>query len=305
MIESENTIVSFSPEEDLIHFLLLNASEMPDLGVYNGRMKAILFFFSMSGRKPNKIYEDFSFELLEELYELLDQEVPLNFQSGLSGIGWTVEYLIKNKYLATDEDTCGKFDKRLFYYLQCDLYKGIDIRQGLNGQLLYWISRMNNEWAVKKKETVTCFHLSIKKILSELRNHIDLLLLTMKEVENKDFTVYQLLIYSKWEFPVVLWSIGECVRLDVCSSLAVDILKDVVYSLHIENMPEENVNKRLLLFSFNSLLKLNMPSLNNRLIILINNLDREINPNHTSESQCQSGVFIMDTAIKDFNSSPM
>lgn len=236
---------------------------------------------------------------------MLDQEVPLNFQSGLSGIGWTVEYLIKNKYLATDEDTCGKFDKRLFYYLQCDLYKGIDIRQGLNGQLLYWISRMNNEWAVKKKETVTCFHLSIKKILSELRNHIDLLLLTMKEVENKDFTVYQLLIYSKWEFPVVLWSIGECVRLDVCSSLAVDILKDVVYSLHIENMPEENVNKRLLLFSFNSLLKLNMPSLNNRLIILINNLDREINPNHTSESQCQSGVFIMDTAIKDFNSSPM
>lgn len=192
MIESENTIVSFSPEEELIHFLLLNASEMPDLGVYNGRMKAILFFFSMSGRKSSKIYEDFSFELLEELYELLDQEVPLDFQSGLSGIGWTVEYLIKSKYLATNEDTCGKFDKRLFYYLQCDLYKGIDIRQGLSGQLLYWISRMNNKWAVKSKETVACFHLSIKKILSELRNHMDLLLSTMKEVENKAFTVYQL-----------------------------------------------------------------------------------------------------------------
>lgn len=296
----ENSDIHFSQEEELVHFLFLNASEMSDLGIYNGRMKAIMFFFSLFKNKSNETYENFSFELLEELYDLLNLDIALDFQSGLCGIGWTIEYLIKNKYLAVDEDLCGKFDKRISCFLQSELYKGVGLRKGLTGQLLYWIARLNNSLAITNKQTLACCHLSVEKILSEYRIHIDQVLSTMKEVDNKEFTIYQLFIYSEWEYPMILWSLGECVRLSAGSARAVGLLGDLIKPLCVENMPVVDVNRRLLLFALCSLKKLNILHWDTTLTFLIDYLESCLKQDHLSEKQ--TSEFSMKASVEDFNS---
>ena len=88
----------------IANVLLLNASFIDNPGLFNGKMGIAIFFYHYSRFTKNKIYEDYAGELVDEIYEEINTSTPVNFENGLTGIGWGIEYLVKNKFVQADTD---------------------------------------------------------------------------------------------------------------------------------------------------------------------------------------------------------
>ena len=83
---------------------MLHGSFCRDVGLMNGKMGVVLFFFHYSRHTGNVLYEDFAGELLDEVVEGLHADLPIRFSDGLCGIGWGIEYLIQNRFIEGDSD---------------------------------------------------------------------------------------------------------------------------------------------------------------------------------------------------------
>lgn len=93
--------------------LLLNASYLSDIGLYNGRMGIVLFFAHYSKYTNQNYYDDFASILLDEIIEDLNYEKTYSFANGLSGIIWGVEYLYENSFIIGEPDfvLCNLYDR--------------------------------------------------------------------------------------------------------------------------------------------------------------------------------------------------
>ncbi len=86
----------------IANVLLLNASFLDNPGLLNGKMGIAIFFYHYSRYSKNKIYEDYAGELVDEIYDEINTSTPVNFENGLTGIGWGIEYLVKNGFVQAD-----------------------------------------------------------------------------------------------------------------------------------------------------------------------------------------------------------
>lgn len=75
------------------------------LGLYDGKMGYVLFFFHSARYLNNLWFEEYAEELLDEIYCDITLETPINFFNGLCGIGWGIEYLVQHGFVrgCTDE----------------------------------------------------------------------------------------------------------------------------------------------------------------------------------------------------------
>lgn len=76
----------------------------PDLGLFNGRMGIVLFFFHYAKYTNNALYEDFAGDMLDDIFEDVTDETPINMQNGLCGIGWGLLYLIQKGFVEGNVD---------------------------------------------------------------------------------------------------------------------------------------------------------------------------------------------------------
>jgi Lanthionine synthetase C-like protein len=88
----------------IANVLLLNSSFTDNPGLLNGKMGIAIFFYHYSRYTKNKIYEDYAGALVDEIYEEINTSTSVNFENGLTGIGWGIEYLVKNKFVQADTD---------------------------------------------------------------------------------------------------------------------------------------------------------------------------------------------------------
>ncbi len=87
----------------IANILLINGSFTDNLGLLNGKMGIAIFFFHYA-RYCNKVYEDYAGELVDEIYDEINTNTPVNFADGLTGIGWGIEYLVKNGFVQANID---------------------------------------------------------------------------------------------------------------------------------------------------------------------------------------------------------
>lgn len=122
-------------------FLMLHGSFTNNLGLINGKMGVIIFFFHLSRYTRKKIFEDFAGEMIDEIYKEIHDHYPSNFENGLSGIAWGMEYLIQNQFVEADSnEVLEDIDKMIFEW---DIRKVSDfsLETGLEGIAHYVISR--------------------------------------------------------------------------------------------------------------------------------------------------------------------
>jgi glycosyltransferase len=125
----------------IANHLIINASSLSNLGLYHGKMGVVLFFYELGRYTGKNIYDKFAGELLDEIYNEINNEMPLNFQDGLCGIGWGIEYLVKARFVKADPDeVLEELDKRI---VEWDVRKITDssLRVGLMGIACYIINR--------------------------------------------------------------------------------------------------------------------------------------------------------------------
>lgn len=81
-------------------FMLLNVYSLPQMGFVYGKAGIALTLFELSGFKNEEAYEEYAYDLLKEVltYKLENK----NFAYGTAGIGYVLDYLIKNRFLDAD-----------------------------------------------------------------------------------------------------------------------------------------------------------------------------------------------------------
>lgn len=172
-------------------YLTINSSFLGDLGLFHGRMGIVLFFAHYARVTQNKQYEDFAEILLDEIYEEIHWDLPINLENGLCGIGWGIEYLVQNGFMKGNTDEIlADIDRKV---LEIDPLRISDLsfRRGLAGIIFYVIARLN-----ANRETINLPFdqeyldslqkaLENKKFTEEDKNSIDLAY-QLKQVLNKE-----------------------------------------------------------------------------------------------------------------------
>lgn len=126
----------------IANHLILNTSFLDNLGLYHGKMGIVLFFAHYAKYTGNSLYDDFAGELLDEIYEEIDDGLPIDLENGLCGIGWGIEYLLQNGFMEGDSDEIlSGIDKKI---MQWDIQRlnNLSIENGLQGVSIYINVRM-------------------------------------------------------------------------------------------------------------------------------------------------------------------
>jgi lantibiotic modifying enzyme len=100
--------------ERLARQLTLFSSFIPALGLCHGKMGISLSLFHYARFTGKKLYENFAGELLDEICEELPQTMTVDFETGLCGIGWAIEYLLQNHFAEGNSNLIlASFDKKI------------------------------------------------------------------------------------------------------------------------------------------------------------------------------------------------
>lgn len=90
--------------ERIANILFLNSSSTANLGLINGKMGIAIFFYHYYRITKNEMFSEYADELIDRIYNEISIKTPINFEDGLAGVGWGIEYLIKNRFVAEDTD---------------------------------------------------------------------------------------------------------------------------------------------------------------------------------------------------------
>jgi hypothetical protein len=88
------------------------------------------------------MFGDYAGELIDEIYEEINTYTPIDFANGLTGIGWGIEYLVKNKFVQADtNDALSEIDNSIY---RSRINSPILIKDGkdLFGFGLYYLKRL-------------------------------------------------------------------------------------------------------------------------------------------------------------------
>ena len=141
--------------EDIRRHLMLYGSFIEDLGLLDGKTGIAVFFFNYSRFTRQTFYSDFAYDLIDEIYHGLSSSYSIDFDRGLCGIGWALEYLIANRFVKTDSgDILEDFDDII---MQRDIRKIDDssIETGVKGIAHYFAAR----YARKKNKKIPAEYL--------------------------------------------------------------------------------------------------------------------------------------------------
>lgn len=235
--------IPFSRQQRITNSLLLNASFIDNLGLMHGKMGIAIYFFHLARETKNQIYEDYAGELIDEIYDEINIDTPCDFENGLAGIGWGIEYLVQNKFIhANTNEVLDEFDNRIINHITSHTSSDTGILNGLNGYILYFLNRLNSnvhgttyfESIRKSLENVFgLLHQNINNQSVDIDNNEPL-----NEPDQFDIT---------WKYSSIIWSLAEMIKIKVCVNEAEQLIGKLISPITKEGILPKLHSKRLLL----------------------------------------------------------
>ncbi len=196
-----------SKEEILLNLVERITHNIPEnIGLINGQMGIIIFFYHYASFSENKNYIELSDKMLKNLLKNIKSDMSYCFISGLCGIGWGVEYLYQNGFIDTDTSKMLAYiDKKV---MEIDPFRceNIDRDYGLGGIVLYLLARL---YTIHNQNLENPFDDSyLSNVHKKVKSIID-----QRNTESNSIDIYQtfLLYYDNNN------SIEKAVIYDACS----------------------------------------------------------------------------------------
>lgn len=181
--------ISIPPSVELLqrlcNELILRSSYWDSLGLQLGKMGAVLFFFHYARYTGNALYENYAEELFDEIYNDVNKGINYGFANGLCGIGWAVEYLVKQGFIEGDtDDALEEIDRQVMVYDPTRISDYL-FANGLDGIVCYVLSRLLSPRApeaslpfderYRKELYLACKNIPIEEQTIYIRSYINLL----------------------------------------------------------------------------------------------------------------------------------
>lgn len=219
--------------------MLLNASFIDNIGLMNGKMGISIFYVHLAQQTKNTIYEDYAGELIDEIYEEIAVNTPVNFENCLAGIDWGIEYLIHNGFIEADTDeVLEDFDNRIIHETIYHAPNDVGILKRVSGYLAYFLARIKK--GSKKKSALKRALLKATLLLQKYidksvtdSNHL------WKEPEKLDIA---------WSYLSVLWILIELYYTGICKKETKLIIKKLLRVYH-DNSSLPKLDSHRLLFA--------------------------------------------------------
>jgi hypothetical protein len=126
----------------IVDMLMLNGTLTECPGLMSGKMGIATFFFHYAQFTGNDLFADYAMDLIGEMLNQIHVNSPADYEKGIAGIGVGIDYLIRNKFLITDDDICEDFDYRMVRAVMYDPWQDFSQYNGLTGYGRYWITRL-------------------------------------------------------------------------------------------------------------------------------------------------------------------
>lgn len=124
----------------IINHLIMNSSRLEEVGLFNGKIGIAIFFEYYAKYSNSSICNEFANVLLEEALSSLYKNMTINFESGLSGVGWGVLHLLENNFVEEEaNDIFEEIDQKIMEY-DIRRYKDMSLETGLEG-ISYYIHK--------------------------------------------------------------------------------------------------------------------------------------------------------------------
>lgn len=248
--------------QNLITNLLLNGHFIKNTGLMHGKTGLTILFYHLAKTSGNPAFENFANELVDDISTNLTNQMPADFENGLAGIGWGMEYLIQNGFLEADADeVLEEFDKQIFRKFLENTPANIGLLNGLLGTGHYFL--MRSMGSKQKQESI--LSKTNELALLQIINHIRLILpetdVLIKEPQKSISSVQKEsmkqqkqsvpVFDSAWELPLLIGFLAELDKKPAgFESLVVKLLTSLKSD---SNLPVLQCNKRLLLLSLSKL----------------------------------------------------
>lgn len=161
-------------EQRITKALVLHAYSLNSTGLLNGKMGLVLYFFHLGRVENNEIFTRFAEELLDNVIKSIPERILIDFEEGITGIGWAIENLIQNGFIDSDADeVLENFDlavNNTLIHRKNDILTIISIG-------IYYVSRLAYRIDEEEKETVLDLKYHTILLIDELDRHF----FTMKE----------------------------------------------------------------------------------------------------------------------------
>lgn len=129
-----------------IDYLIMNSFATDNIGLLFGKMGyAMTFFYLSHGMDVSKshVFERYACDILTNVLSSIPQNCSYDFAYGLCGIGWGIDYLLKNQYVeGASLEICEELDKEIMKINSNRLDDGL--YYGFKGLLHYVLIHLSN-----------------------------------------------------------------------------------------------------------------------------------------------------------------
>lgn len=157
--------------KQIANHLIINSSFLTDLSLFHGKIGVVLFFYKYAQYTKNPVYEEFAGELLDEIFNEIHDNIGMDFENGLSGIGWGILYLLENQYIAGHpNDILEDIDMKLMEVNLLRLRNG-SLERGIAGFSVYFSSRLSFQGDISYIDAV--FISDLQKVISDKEVNVE------------------------------------------------------------------------------------------------------------------------------------
>lgn len=229
--------------KEIVNHIFLNSGTADDPGLMHGKMGICIFLYNFSQKTENKNYEDFAGELLDDVFKEINSQTSFDFENGLAGIGWGIEYLVKNGFVEGDTDeVLAEIDQKLLEIIGSPSHMTLNLLSGILGIGIYFLSRRKKAETNNYESSANTNERLIVQLINELENRI--------EKHKKDHRFYNggtLMFDFSWDYPVILCLLAEIYEMNILNDKVSGIICNLLAPLkNKDNLPKLNVNRALL-----------------------------------------------------------
>ncbi len=245
-ILKNNTLIEET--EFISETLMQIAPRSLNIGLLNGKFGVAIYFFRLAEVTGNQQHQEFAENLLDEIFEKVASSVnPLNFESGLAGVAWGIEYLVVNDFIEADtDDVLADADDIIYQYIVNEHSIPIGLLKGLMGFGFYILSRLERKDLNANTMQVKIFKNLLIEIINKVSTYIE---------EDKNIFREPGIFDITWDLPHCLIFFSNAYKLNIYNVKIIKILENlspVVLSI----LPVSQCNRLHLLLGMQHVLHL-------------------------------------------------